>query len=112
MLSIPLLHLRRRETSKLSFLGKLKSWRNGEKIHAARLVGGKTHKKFVLKYVEKTVGSYRKYWRQQLFSGTGVPPKGFSSEIELVDFVKKMKGAIGYISNGTPHEGVTVINTQ
>ena len=44
--------------------------------------------------------------------GAGTPPTPFNTEAELVEYVKKTKGAIGYIDSGTSHSGVKVIEVR
>lgn len=96
----------------LIFLGKKKSWGSGQKIKPAILKGGDTHEAFVSTYVEKTASSFSSYWKHAILSGTGIPPKSFSSEEDLVKYVAGQEGGVGYISNDTPHDGVAVLTVQ
>ena len=94
------------------FLGKKKKWENGKKIYITVLAEGKTHETFLDEYVQKKSSKFSSYWKMMTVSGTGYPPKKFSTEADLVAFVAEKEGAIGYISSDTPHEGVNVISIK
>ena len=38
------------------------------------------------------------YWQQQIFSGERVPPPEKASDAEVIEFVRRNPGAIGYVS--------------
>ena len=38
------------------------------------------------------------YWQQQIFSGERVPPPEKATEAEVIEFVRRTPGAIGYVS--------------
>jgi hypothetical protein len=44
------------------------------------------------------VSSIKAYWQKQIFSGRGVPPEEKESDEEVLEYVSKNVGAIGYIS--------------
>lgn len=83
------------------FLGKMKKWTNGEKIKPAVLKKGKTHQAFIETFVEKTLSTFATYWKRALFEGTGIPPKSFTSEENIIRYVSNTPGAIGYVSTET-----------
>ena len=49
-------------------------------------------------YIERSVQRFVTYWRQMVFTCKGVPPKSFGSEAELVDFVARTPGSVGFAS--------------
>ncbi len=98
-----------KQNIKRIFLGKKKKWSNGGGIYPVKLKAGKLHKKFIKKYVEKSIANYNNYWRLAITVGTGLPPVTATTEKKIVDYVSKKKGAIGYISSDSPHEIVKVI---
>ena len=95
----------------LIFLGKKKSWDNGGIIKPAMLKSGTTHEEFIERYIQKTVLKFSSFWKNAILSGTGLPPKSFSIEKDLVKYVAGKKNAVGYISSDTPHadSGVKVL---
>jgi ABC-type phosphate transport system substrate-binding protein len=48
--------------------------------------------------VRKTPQQYTTYWKKSLFTGTGLPPKNFANDQEIMTAVAAQPGAIGYIS--------------
>ena len=94
------------------FLGKRKKWSGDHKIYIAILVKGATHKEFLAKYVKKDPVMFSSYWYVKTMGGTKYPPKKFITEAALIDYVAGKRGAIGYISAGTLHEGVNVFSVK
>ena len=58
----------------------------------------------------KNVSAILKYWQHQIFSGRDVPPRKLANDAEVLDFVGKNRGAIGYVSSTT--EPVVVSQTK
>jgi ABC-type phosphate transport system substrate-binding protein len=94
------------------YLGKKLMWDNSNKVVLTMLKSGSTHESFLNKYVNKTPEQFSNYWNQLLFTGAGTPPTPFNNEKELVDFVKRTRGAIGYIDSATAHDGVKVVTIK
>jgi hypothetical protein len=55
---------------------------------------------------ERRVQSVLLYWQQQVFSGRGFPPPVMQSDAEVIDYVARTPGAIGYVSSGIRLAGV------
>jgi len=49
------------------------------------------------------------YYRTLVFTGTGAMPKMLTSDTEIVAYVARTKGAIGYVEVNSPTEGVKVL---
>lgn len=94
------------------YLGKKTFWNSDVKITLTVLKEGGVHESFLKDYVGKTPEQFKNYWNKILFTGAGTPPTPFSSEADLVDYVKKTRGAIGYIDSQTSHQGVRVIDIR
>jgi len=94
------------------FLGKKTQWENGHTIVPVNLKGGATHQEFLKVIIRRTPAQYRTFWKRAIFTGTGMPPKSFATEEEIVAFVRESRGAVGYIDPSTPHEGVKVLSIQ
>ncbi len=88
------------------FTGEIAAWHDGQDIKFITLKKGPTHHEFTRKYMRKSESQFLRYWRKQVFTGTGSMPKSFLSEKDLVDYVASTDGAIGYISATTSAEGV------
>ena len=80
------------------FLGTQHSLSNGSKVTPVLLKSGPTHELFLKSYLGKSVEGFRTWWLQIVFTGQGLLPKTFASEADLVAFVGRTKGAIGYVT--------------
>lgn len=100
------------ETLQAIFLGKKSQWESGDSIVPVNLKKGPTHQQFLKVIVRRTPAQYRSFWRRAIFTGTGMPPKSFATEEEIVKFVRASSGAIGYIDSSKPHEGVKVLSIK
>lgn len=81
------------------YLGKTSRWPNGDKIIICTLKDGEVHNKFMNQCLYKKSSHFTLYWKQLMFTGRGVMPISFEDEIQLIEFVKKTKGTIGYVSS-------------
>ena len=97
---------------KLIFLCKKIKWSDGQNIQPLRLMRGELHEYFLDKFIQKTQASYMTYWRQAFATGSAIPPKVMQTEKDVVAFVMKCEGAVGYISSDTPHEDVKVLSIE
>jgi hypothetical protein len=96
----------------LVFLGKKKKWENGDKIYVVTLKKGPLHEAFLKTHVNKTPSRFSSYWKIATVTGTGIPPKTFASEQELMTYVAGKKGAVGYISSSTIPDGVKTLSIE
>ena len=94
------------------FLGKKTTWENGDKIVPVTLDGGDAHADFLKSCVGKTPSQFSAYWKQQIFTGKGTPPRSFKNEADLVKYVSETPGAVGYVSSGASVENVKVIKIE
>ncbi len=97
---------------KRAFLGKKKRWADKQKINTVTLKKGAVHKDFVKKYINKSPSSFSSFWKRALVTGTGIPPKSFNTESDIVKYIEETQGGIGYISSDTPHDGVKVLSIE
>ena len=94
------------------FLGKKKSLPSGQKVKVVTLKSGASHDEFLSSYVKKSASQFSAFWKRKIVDGTGIPPKSFESEADLVAYIKSKSGTIGYISSDTPADGVKTIAVQ
>jgi len=50
---------------------------------------------------KRSLGEIKTYWQQKVFAGSGTPPMVRASDLEVVDYVKDHRGAVGYVSAET-----------
>jgi ABC-type phosphate transport system substrate-binding protein len=82
------------------FLGTKTSLSDGSHVEPVLLKSGAVHEAFLREYVGKTDSALITYYRSLVFTGKGTMPKAFASDAEVVSFVGKTKGAIGYVGAG------------
>jgi ABC-type phosphate transport system substrate-binding protein len=83
--------------------------KDGSHVVPVLLRQGPTHTEFLTAYVGKSDAGLQICWRGLVMTGQATMPKAFESEEEVVQYVGHKAGAIGYISEKTPHEGVKVL---
>ena len=91
------------------FLGAKYSLSNGAKVTPVLLKSGPVHDLFLKSYLGKTAEGFRTWWLQIVFTGQGLLPKTFASEADLVDYVSRTRGAIGYATRANVRGSVKCI---
>jgi len=82
------------------FLKKQIKWVDGDLILPVDLnETSKSRDEFTEKVHNKRISAIKAYWQKQIFTGRGVPPPEKSSEKEVLEYVEKNEGAIGYVSS-------------
>ncbi len=99
-------------TIKKVFLGKTKSWPDGNGVEFVILKSGDVHDGFLKAYVKKSSSQFKTYWKKQVFTGKGKNPKSFDSESDLVTYISGKSGAIGYVSAGTDIAGSKILSEK
>lgn len=65
-------------------------------------LGAAVRLSFTLQVHGRSLQRVQSYWHRKVFSGRGVPPPTRDSDEEVIQFVSRMEGGIGYIEAGTP----------
>lgn len=71
--------------------------------------GSPLRERFLHRYLQQDDEKYRAYWTVRRHIGKGVPPKEIKSSAELIDYVQRTPGAIGYIEASELRPGVKVV---
>lgn len=90
------------------YLGKKASWPDGSKVVVVVLKDGPSHDN-LMKKLGKSSSQFITGWKKLVFTGKGAMPEQVGNEDELVSFIAKTPGAIGYADNGKAKEGVKAI---
>ena len=64
---------------------------------------------FARRFLDRTASQLTTYWRRQLYSGKGLPPKAFDRQQDIVLFVRTTPGAIGFVGPTAVTEGVRIV---
>lgn len=74
--------------------------------------GGTVSDMFLKEHMGRTNAALMTYYRSLLFSGKGSIPKSFDSDSEVVGYVARTKGAIGYVDMGANTPGVKTLKVR
>lgn len=88
------------------FLGAKNSLSDGSAVEPVLMQGGAAHESFLKEYVGKTDAALRNHFKSLVFTGKGSMPKSFASDADVVAYVSKTKGAIGYVGSAAAAAGV------
>lgn len=99
------------------YLGDSINWKNNDKLIMPAIYEDIDEKefKFINEILDFSAAAYRSYWRKKVFTGEGIPPKKYTHNDEVIDYVKHNKGAIGIvttnkINNNPDLKYVSIIN--
>jgi hypothetical protein len=84
----------------------------GSHVEPVLARGGGAHEAFLKAYLGKDDPALRAYYRGLVFTGKGSMPKFFGSDAEVVAYVARTKGAVGYVSNSSSTAGVKVLSVK
>jgi ABC-type phosphate transport system substrate-binding protein len=73
---------------------------------------GAAHEAFLKEYIGKTDMALETYYRSLVFTGKASMPKTLAADAEVVAYVAKTKGAIGYVSAGAATAGVKTLEVK
>jgi TonB family protein len=91
------------------FLEEKSSLPDGTHVEPVLERGGRVHEAFLQEYLGKTAEDLQTYYRALVFTGRGSMPKQLNSDADVVAYVAKTKGAIGYVGAATGTEGVKTL---
>jgi TonB family protein len=86
-----------------------KSSINGTRVEPVIEKRGPAHEAFLRDYLGQTDDELQKYYQTLVFTGRGSMPKMVGSDAEVVAYVAKTRGAIGYVGTGASVEGVRTL---
>jgi ABC-type phosphate transport system substrate-binding protein len=99
-----------RRDLKMIFLGDTVFWKDGQDVSFV-LSGDRTlHSEFIKTYIRKSPSQFKNYWRRMVFIGRASFPIAMETDKDVIDFVSKTRGAIGYISARPTSSNVKRIN--
>jgi hypothetical protein len=81
----------------------------GSRVTPVLMMESVHHELFLRSFISKSDGPFRSGWKSLVFAGQAAMPKSLPNDAAVVEFVRSNPGTIGYIDNGTPHDGVNVI---
>lgn len=100
-----------RSDVKKVFLSKKKNI-SGVSVKPIIIIDNKITDHFLRVYVRKTPSQFTTYYKVLIFSGSGMEPKAVSSEAEMISYVARTAGALGYVSSDAVTDMVKIINVE
>jgi len=94
------------------FLATKTSLSDGSHVVPVLEKGGPAHEAFLKEYLGKTDAALQTYYRSLVFTGKASMPKMLAADAEVVAYVAKTKGAIGYVSADTSADGVKTLEVK
>src|SRR5882757_6337692 len=96
-----------------AFLKKTTRWPDGELIRPVDLPpDSPARHRFTEDALNRSVAAVKSYWQQQIFAGRSVPPAELNGEEEVVKYVSRSPGAVGYVGAGGELTGVRVVGVR
>ncbi|REL26523.1 phosphate ABC transporter substrate-binding protein [Thalassotalea euphylliae] len=93
-----------------AFLGKLKTFTDGQTINAVNSKSGnQARSEFEKLVLKKSSAQVKAYWSKRLFTGKGKPLKELASDADIISFVASTPNAIGYVDAGSVDGSVKVL---
>ena len=93
-----------------AFLKKVTTWSDGSVIHPVDLpASSPVRRRFSEDILERSVDAVRSYWQQRIFAGRDLPPPELENDTEVIKYVLKYDGAIGYVSDGASSSPCKVV---
>jgi len=92
------------------FLKKVSSWADGTLVLPVdQAEDAAVRDTFTREILRKSSSAVRAYWQQRIFSGRDIPPLQKDDDAAVLAFVRRNRGAIGYVSAEAPLAGVKVV---
>lgn len=91
------------------FLEENSSLEDGTHVEPVVEKDGPVHETFLKEYMGRTDDDLQTYYRALVFTGRGSMPKELGSDAEVVSYVARTKGAIGYVSADSNTDGVKTL---
>jgi TonB family protein len=92
------------------FLAEADTLKDGSHVEPVFEREGAVHETFVKDFLKQTNASLRSHYGELVFTGKAAMPKSFSSDAEVVAYVARTRGAIGYVSTSAGTDGVKLLN--
>jgi ABC-type phosphate transport system substrate-binding protein len=93
-----------------AFLKKTTRWDSGDVIRPVdQTSDSPVRRKFSEEVLKRSVAAVRNYWQQIIFSGRDVPPPELNSDEDVVKYVLKYPGGIGYVAGSTDLDAAKIV---
>jgi len=94
------------------FLSTKTSLSDGSHVVPVLEKAGATHEAFLKAYIGKTDSGLETYYRSLVFTGKASMPRTLAADADVVAYVAKTRGAIGYVGAGAVTDGVKILELK
>ena len=91
------------------FLLQQRTLADGSSVVPVLQRSGPVHAAFLKQYLDRASEELQAYYQGLVFTGKGSMPRQMSSDADVLEYVAKTKGAIGYVSTSASTAGVKVL---
>ena len=84
----------------------------GSHVEPVLAKGGAAHEAFLKTYLGKNDSALQAFYRSLVFTGKASMPKSVANDAEVVSYVAKTKGAVGYVSAVATTDGVKTLEVK
>jgi ABC-type phosphate transport system substrate-binding protein len=96
-----------------AFLKKITRWPHEEAIRPVDLApDSPVRRRFSDDVLKRSVAAIKSYWQQLVFSGRDVPPPELDTDEQVVKYVLRYPGAVGYVSGAANLENAKVLTVR
>jgi ABC-type phosphate transport system substrate-binding protein len=100
--SNPIAHLSRDQVTKI-FLRKITLWDDRQPVLPIdQTPDSPVRRSFTKQILQRTIAWVETWWQQQTFAGVGVAPPERSSDLDVLEYIRKYPNAIGYVRADVP----------
>ena len=85
---------------------------DGTVVRLVIQTGGAVHEAVVRNFTRRSTDQFEKYWKKQVFTGKGIMPVQCASDAEVLDYVAKTPGAIGYVAKTSVTPAVVEVDIR
>ena len=109
----PAAELTRAEVADI-FLRKVTRWQNGISVAAVdQSTMAPVRRCFSEEVLGMKIGTVQSYWQAKVLSGREIPPRVFSTNADVLEFVRQSREAVGYVSaDATLPSGVKALRIR
>lgn len=100
------------DDAKNILLGNKLKFDDGTNIKLVVLTDGPVHEKVVRDYTQRSTDQFDKFWKRLVFTGKGTMPTQCKSDADVIEFVAKTPGAIGYVAKSSVTAAVAAVDVK
>lgn len=82
---------------------------DGVRVVPLNVASGPVRQRFLTSYMNTTEDEYVAYWTVRRYVGKGAPPMELRQPAEILDYLNRTPGAIGYLDEADVPKGANIV---